>query len=95
MGLIQTGSTLMLVEGQGLVGVGPMELWYGCDSCEAATGDPYAHIAMVVIARDGEVVDASEVEGWEFFHDEPEGSGCTRSYCADCAHRRHEGAETT
>jgi hypothetical protein len=89
---MQTGSTIIHVEGEGLVSLGLNELVYGCDGCEERTGDPYAHLAWVLIAPDG-TVDETEIEEWEFVHDEPEGSGCMRSYCADCARSRREGGQ--
>jgi hypothetical protein len=83
MGLIETGSTLAFTA-HGLVRVGNVELLYGCDGCEAKTGDPYAHLAWVIVARDRAVVDDSQVAGWRF-DDGEDKSWRSRCYCAGCA----------
>lgn len=72
MGLIQTGSTLYR-DGSSS---GLTQLVYGCDGCEAKTGDLYAHIAFVTRPPGGEW-DNSEVEGWAFTDD--------GDLCPECA----------
>jgi hypothetical protein len=71
MGVLQTGSTLFS-DG---TSSGLTQVVYGCDGCEARTGDMYARIAFVEISRRGEW-DESEIEGWTFFD-----GYC---YCPDC-----------
>jgi hypothetical protein len=83
MRLMQTSSTVY-VSADRFEQIGDMELDYTCDGCEAKTGNPYANIVTVVLARDGSVVDDSQADGWKFFWDEPE-KPCTRSYCPGCA----------
>ena len=58
MGVLQTGSAL---GGDGLT-----QVVYGCDGCEAKTGDMYARIAFVLRPEGGDEWDDSEIEGWTF-----------------------------
>jgi hypothetical protein len=46
-------------------GDGVTSVVYGCDGCEAKTGDMYARIAWYRRLDDGEW-DDSEIEGWTF-----------------------------
>lgn len=78
--VLQTGSTLYVHEGT-LTSSGLTQVVYGCDGCEARTGDIYACVAFVTRSPDGEW-DESEIEGWKFFHD---ADGIECSYCPRCA----------
>jgi hypothetical protein len=77
MAVIQVGSTLY-ADG---TSSGLTQVIYGCDGCEAKTGDPYARLAWVERPPGGEW-DDSELEGWAFLYDD---EGANRLYCPDCA----------
>jgi hypothetical protein len=77
--LIQTGSTIY-ADGSSS---GLTQLVYGCDGCEADTGNPYENIAFALGDGSG-VFDWSELEGWAQVADE---DGDTREYCPACSDR--------
>jgi hypothetical protein len=76
MALIQVGSTLY-ADG---TSSGVTMIAYGCDGCEAKTGDRYTCTTWVDRQPDGEW-DNSGVEGWMFVSDD----FGERSYCPHCA----------